>query len=72
MATTTKKHFSELWPRTTKRAKRDPATEQLRRDRITALIIIGVMALVFAVIAILSSIDGGATGTEVFDPWIMP
>ena len=72
MATTTKKHFRELWPRTTTRTERDPATEQLRRDRITALIIIGVMALVFAVIAILSSIGGGATGTEVFDPWIMP
>ena len=72
MATTTKKHLADLWPAKTKRPKRDPATEQLRRDRITALIIVGIMVLLFAVIAIMSALSGGTAGTETFDPWIMP
>ena len=72
MATTSKKHLAELWQGKTKRPKRDPATEQLRRDRITALIIVGIMALFFAVIAILSALNGGTGAVETFDPWIMP
>ena len=72
MVTTTKKHLGELWQGRTKRPKRDPATEQLRRDRITALIIVAVVALFFAVIAILSVLNGGTGGVDTFDPWIMP
>jgi hypothetical protein len=67
-----KKHLTELWQGRTKPPKRDPEAEQLRRDRITALIIVGIMALFFAVIAILSAFTGGPTGNEMFDPWIMP
>ncbi len=72
MATTNKKYFREFWQSKGGSHKRDPETDQLRRDRITALVIVAIMALVFAVIAALSASNGGVGGPEVFDPWIMP
>jgi hypothetical protein len=72
MASIPKTNWGGLWQHKTKPPKRDPETEQLRRDRVTALIIVGIMVLFFAVIAALSALSGGPTGNEMMEPWIMP
>ena len=71
MATVPKSHWALHWPHKAKTAQRDPAAEQLRRDRMTAFVIVGIMLVIFAVIATLAAISGGPAG-EMIDPWIMP
>jgi hypothetical protein len=60
------------WRQRTKPAKRDPAAEQLHRDRLTALIVVGVVAVIFAALVALAAISGAPSGGETFDPWLMP
>jgi hypothetical protein len=55
-----------------KPAERDPAAEQLHRDRLTALAVIGIMAFIFAAIVVLAAIGEAPSGAETFDPWMMP
>lgn len=73
MATVHKTHWLPRWRHEPKRVKRDPAKEQLRRDRMTALIAIGISVLIIGLIVTLALLGFGApAGTEMMDPWIMP
>jgi len=72
MATLPRPHWPLHWPHRTKRAKRDPAAEQLHRDRLAALIIFGIMAVIFAALIALAVIIGVPSGSETIQPWMMP
>ena len=73
MATLHKTHWLPRWRHESKSVTRDPAKEQLRRDRMTALIAIGISVLIVGLIVAIALLGGVApAGPEMMDPWIMP
>ena len=72
MATVSRYRWGPHWGHRTKPAERDPEAEQLHRDRLTALIVVGIMAVIFAVIIALVAITGVPSESETIDTWMMP
>jgi hypothetical protein len=52
--------------------KRDPDQAQLHRDRVTALITLGVALVVLIALIVLASVCDMPAGSETIDPWVMP
>ena len=72
MVTVSKRRWGLQWQHRTKPAKRDPDAEKLHRDRLTALVVVGIMAVIFAVIIAFAAISGVPSGSETIEPWMMP
>ncbi len=72
MGTVHKPHWGLHWHHRTPLEKRDPIAEQLHRDQMTALFVLGTVAVIFAGMIALAVIFGGPSASPTFAPWLMP
>jgi hypothetical protein len=72
MATVSKRRWGLHRRDRPKPAKRDADAEQLRRDRLTAVLVVVVMAVILAVLITIASISGLPSGSETIEPWMIP
>ena len=72
MATVHKPHWGLHWHHRTTLEKRDPVAEQLHRDRITALMVMVILAIILAGIIALAVISGVPSDSRTITPWMMP
>lgn len=64
MATHPRPHRGLHCRKWSKTANRDPAAEQLHRDRLTMAIVLSIVALILAVIIILAAMSGLPAGSD--------
>ena len=72
MATFHKPHWGFHWQHPSKPIERDPVAEALHRDRVTALIVLGIVVAIFAALIALAVFAEAPLGGEGMRPWMMP
>ncbi len=71
MASVPRPHWQLHWRQRTKPAKRDPTAEQLHRDRLTAVIVLSIVAVIVAAMIMLAAMSGWPAGRDPIQPWMM-